>query len=136
MTDDVRIELISPPTLHKPMGYSHLAKVNAGSLLLIAGQVALDVRGNIVGKDDVRAQTERIFENLKAAIESTGGSFRNIIKLNVYMIDISRLADYREVRDRYVDVRNPPASTAIQVAALVRPEFLIEVEAIASDNSG
>jgi enamine deaminase RidA (YjgF/YER057c/UK114 family) len=100
---------------------SQLAKVNAGSLLLIAGQVALDVTGNIVGKDDVRAQTERIFENLKAAIESTGRSFRNIIKLNVYMIDISRLADYREVRDRYVDVRNPPASTAIQVPCACPP---------------
>ena len=132
MTYDAKIELISPPSLHKPAGYSHLAKVNAGSLLLIAGQVAMDVMGNIVARDDVRAQTERVFENLKAAIESTGGSFRNIIKLNVYMIDISRLADYREVRDRYVDVRNPPASTAIQVVALFRPEFLIEVEAVAS----
>jgi enamine deaminase RidA (YjgF/YER057c/UK114 family) len=118
--------------MHEPRGYSHAAKVGSGMVLFIAGQVALDGSGNLVGSSDFRAQTQQIFENLQAAVESAGGSFRNIVKLNVYTVDVSKLADYREVRDRYIDVNHPPTSTVVQVAALFRPEFMIEVEAIAA----
>lgn len=110
--------------MHSPVGYSHLAKVHGGTLLFIAGQVALDASGNLVGKGDFRAQAQQVFENLKAAVEAAGGSFSNIIKLNVYVADSSKLPEYRQVRDSYIDSRNPPASTAIQVAALFRPDFL------------
>jgi 2-iminobutanoate/2-iminopropanoate deaminase len=75
---------------------------------------------------------QRVFENLKAAVEAAGGGFRDIFKLNVYVVDVSKLADYREVRDRYIDVSHPPTSTVVQVAALFRSEFMIEVEAVAS----
>jgi enamine deaminase RidA (YjgF/YER057c/UK114 family) len=130
MSDDSSVVLSSPGTLHKPIGYSHIAKVDHGKPVFIAGQVALDPSGNIVGPADFRAQARQVFQNLKAAIEAAGGSFQNIVKLNVYVIDRSRLSEYREVRDLYIDVNNPPASTAVQVAALFRPEFLIEVEAV------
>lgn len=125
------VELMSPESLHKPVGYSHLARINGGSLVFIAGQVALDASGNLVGKDDFRAQAQQVFENLKAAVEAAGGSFSDIVKLNVYVADSSKLPEYRQVRDSYIDVKNPPASTAIQVAALFRPDFLIEIEAVA-----
>jgi 2-iminobutanoate/2-iminopropanoate deaminase len=131
MSDASHIELISPKSMPKPIGYSHLAKVNSGMLLFIAGQVALDEASNLVGAGDFRAQARQVFENIKTAVEAVGGSFRDIVKLNVYVVDSSRLPQYREVRDAYIDVQHPPASTAIQVAALVRPEFLIEVEAVA-----
>ena len=117
--------------MHKPVGYSHAAKVNAGKMLFIAGQVAMDASGNVVGGDDFRAQTQQVFENLKKIVQAAGGSFRDIVKLNVYFVDRSQLPHYREVRDLFIDVKNPPTSTAVQVAALFRPEFLIEVEAIA-----
>jgi enamine deaminase RidA (YjgF/YER057c/UK114 family) len=131
VSQDSGIALISPKSMHKPNGYSHVAKVNTGNPVFIAGQVALDASGTIVGKDNFRAQAQQVFENLKAAVEAAGGSFRDIVKLNIYVVDNSGLPEYREVRDHYIDTKNPPASTAVQVAALFRPEFLIEVEAIA-----
>jgi 2-iminobutanoate/2-iminopropanoate deaminase len=131
MSDHPAFELISPVSMHRPNGYSHLARVNRGTPVFIAGQVALDTSGHLVGPGDFRAQTQQVFENLKAAVEAAGGTFSNIVKLNVYVLDRSRLLEYREVRDQFIDVKNPPASTAVQVAALFRPEFLIEVEAVA-----
>ena len=132
MSSDAAISLLSPKSMHEPRGYSHAAKVRSGTLLFIAGQVALDASGKLVGSGDFRAQAQQTFENLRAAVEAAGGSFRNIVKLNVYLLDVAKLADYREVRDHYIDINHPPASTAIQVAALFRPDFLIEVEAVAA----
>ena len=84
-----------------------------------------------MGKDDFRAQAQQVFENLKAAMEAAGGTFDDVIKLNSYFLDLSHLPEFREVRDKYVNVKNPPASTAVQVPRLFRPEFLVEIEAVA-----
>jgi len=115
----------------RSVGYSQLATVTGGRVVFIAGQVALDRSGNVVGKDDYRAQAQQVFENLRAAVEAAGGTLRDVIKLNTYILDISHLAEFREVRDKYIDLQNPPASTAVQVSRLFRPEFLIEIEAVA-----
>src|SRR5215469_1398430 len=131
MSEPSAFELISPVSMHRPNGYSHLARVKCGTPVFIAGQVALDTAGHLVGPGDFRAQAQQVFENLRAAVEAAGGTFSNIVKLNVYVVDRARLPEYREVRDRFIAVKNPPASTAVQVAALFRPEFLIEVEAVA-----
>jgi enamine deaminase RidA (YjgF/YER057c/UK114 family) len=131
MSDHFAFELTSPVSMHRPNGYSHLARVKNGRAVFIAGQVALDNSGHLAGPGDFRAQTQQVFENLKNAVEAAGGSFSNIVKLNVYVIDRSHLPQYREVRDQFIDVQNPPTSTAVQVAALFRPEFLIEIEAVA-----
>ena len=131
MSDHSSVDLISPESMHKPIGYSHVARVNSGTPVFIAGQVSLDISGNLIGAGDFRAQAHQVFENLKTAVEAAGGEFSNIIKLNVYVVDRARLPEYREVRDRFIDIKNPPASTAVQVAALFRPEFLIEVDAVA-----
>jgi len=120
----------------KSVGYSQVASVTGGRIVFIAGQVALDRSGNVVGKEDFRAQVQQVFENLKAAIESVGGTFSDIIKLNSYFLDLSRLPEFREVRDKYVDLKNPPASTAVQVPRLFRPEFLVEIEAVAVVKNG
>ena len=131
MSDKAAFQLSSPATLPAPVGYSHLATVNAGRLVIISGQVALDIHGNLVGAGDFRAQARQVFENLRAAVESVGGTFRDIVKLNIYVVDIAGLPHLRAMRDEYVDTANPPASTAVQVLRLFRPEFLLEVEAIA-----
>lgn len=131
MENNSSVELLTPSTLHSPRGYSHAAKVTEGKPMFIAGQVALDKSGNLAGKDDLAAQTEQVFQNLKAILEAAGGSFRDVVKLNVYVVDISGLPAYRDVRDRFVDMKNPPTSTAVQVSALFHPEFLIEIEAVA-----
>jgi 2-iminobutanoate/2-iminopropanoate deaminase len=126
------VTLLSPKSIHAPRGYSHIARVSSGTLLFIAGQVSLDASGNLVGTGDFRAQTQQTFQNLQAAVEASGGSFRDIVKLNVYVLDVANLADYRDVRDRHIDVNHPPTSTVVQVAALFRPEFMIEIEAVAA----
>lgn len=79
----------------------------------ISGQVALDKSGNVAGNDDFRAQVQQVFKNLKAAVEAAGGDFRDVIKLNSYLLDFSHFEEFREVRDKYIDLKNPPASTAV-----------------------
>lgn len=125
-----------PNTMPKSVGYSQVATVTGGTLVFISGQVALDVSGNLIGKDDFRTQVQQVFQNLKAAIEAVGGTFDDVVKLNSYLVDLSpsNLAAFREIRDQYVNVKNPPASTAVQVQGLFRAEFLVEVEAVAVVN--
>ena len=103
-------------------------------MVYIAGQVAIDRSGNLVGKDNFRAQVQQVFENLKAAVEAAGGDFNSVIKLNYYCaesVDPSQITTVREIRDQYVNTANPPASTLVVVSRLVRPEWLIEVDAVA-----
>jgi enamine deaminase RidA (YjgF/YER057c/UK114 family) len=126
--------VLSPPQLPKPVGYSHLGEITSGKLIYIAGQVAMDAAGSIVGKDDYRAQLQQVFANLNTAIEAAGGTFKNIIKLNYYIVDRverSEFFAYREVRDRYVDTAHPPVATVVIVRGLFLPEFLVEIEAVA-----
>src|SRR5215468_3237491 len=98
MPDHSTFDLISPVSMHRPNGYSHLAKVKNGTPVFIAGQVALDPSGHLVGAGDLRTQAQQVFENLRSAVEAAGGSFYNIVKLNVYVVDRSHLPQYREVR--------------------------------------
>ncbi len=128
------IRASNPAQIHKPNGYSHVVEITSGKMIYISGQVALDVSGNIVGQGDYRAQLEQVFRNLKAALDSAGASFHNVVKLNYYIVDTVEASEffaYREVRDQYVDTRNPPAATVIVIRRLFRPEFLIEIEAVA-----
>lgn len=127
--------IFNPDTMAKPTaGYSHVAEVTDGKLVYVAGQVAIDRSGNLVGKDDFRMQVQQVFENLKAAVEASGGSFHDVIKLNYYCaesVDPAQVPVVREIRDKYVNTANPPVSTFVVVKRLVRPEWLIEVEAVA-----
>lgn len=131
MTNQAHVQFLVPETMPKSAGYSQLAVVTGGVVVFMAGQVALDKSGNVVGKDDFRAQIHQVFENLKAAVEAAGGTFHDVIKLNTYLLDFSHGAEFREARDKYINLKNPPASTAVQVSRLFRPEFMVEVEAVA-----
>jgi enamine deaminase RidA (YjgF/YER057c/UK114 family) len=133
--ENSHIRLHNPPELHKPFGYSHVAEATGGKLVYLSGQVALDADGNLVGKDDFLAQTRQVFENLKSALAAAGASFQDVIKLNYYCADSVDLGvqipKFREIRDSFVNTAAPPASTLVVVRRLARPEWLIEVEAIA-----
>jgi reactive intermediate/imine deaminase len=124
-----RLRHINPPALSTPTGYTHIVAPIKGRLVFIAGQVATDRTGAVVGKGDFKAQTKQVFENLKAAAEAAGGTMADIAKITIYATDVSQIAAIREVRQQYV-AANPPASTFVQVVRLARPEFLIEIEAI------
>ena len=121
---------LAPAGMAPGSGYSH-AVVASGRLVAIAGQVAMDDRGELVGSHDPRAQAERVFQNLRLALAAAGATFADVIKLGVFTTDISILPVVREIRDRYVASDRPPASTAVQVAALFRPGYVLEVEALA-----
>lgn len=112
------------------IGYSHAVTAH-GRLVAIAGQVAMDENGDLVGGSDARAQTERVFENLGAVLAAAGATFTDVIKLGVFVTDIDILPIVRDVRDRHVDTAHPPASTAVQVESLFRPGYVVEIDALA-----
>jgi enamine deaminase RidA (YjgF/YER057c/UK114 family) len=126
-----RVQLINPPTLATVPGYSQLATVAGGELVFIAGQVSLDASGAVVGIGDFAAQTAQTFRNLVAALEAAGTSTFNLVKLTTFVTDMTQLPVFRSVRDQFLDPTHLPASTLVQVSRLFRPEFLIEIEAIA-----
>lgn len=135
MPQSANFRLFNPETLMTPTaGYSQVAEVTGGKLVYIAGQVALDKSGALVGKDDFPAQVEQVFKNLQAAVEAAGGDFNEVVKLNFYCsesVDPALITQVRGIRDKFVNTQNPPASTFVVVHRLVRPEWLIEVDATA-----
>jgi len=122
---------INPGAIHQPTGYSHVVEVAAGRPVYIAGQVALDRTGTLVGLGDMRAQARQVFENLRAALEAVSATFDQVVKLNYYLVDATQLPVVREVRNQYVNPHRLPASTAVEVRRLFRDDLLIEVEAVA-----
>lgn len=124
------LRFMNPEAIAKPGGYSHVVEVTgAGRIVYIAGQLGLKPDGSIAG--DFRAQTVQAFENLKAALAAVGATFNDVVKLNNYLVDIkANIGVYREVRDKYVNTAQPPASTTIGVPALARDGALFEAEAI------
>ena len=128
------VVLSSPKTLPPPTGYSQIAEVTKGKIVLIAGQVAHDTDGKLVGEGDFRAQVEQIFKNLDAAVRAAGGTFKDIVKINNYCVASvapEEITAFRDVRDRYVDLAHPPTSTFVYVSRLVRPGWLFEIDAMA-----
>ena len=130
-------EFINPPTLIAPgpAGYSHVAKVNHGTIVYLSGQVPSDASGKLIGEGDFEAQVEQVFGNLKIAVEAAGGVMADIVKLNYYLVaevEPSEVSKLRPIRDRYINVENPPASTFVVVSRLMRPGWMIEIEAVAA----
>jgi enamine deaminase RidA (YjgF/YER057c/UK114 family) len=130
-------EFLSPKTLIAPgpAGYSHIAKVNHGTIVYLSGQVPVDASGKLIGEGDFEAQVERVFANLKIAVEAAGGTMADLVKLNYYLaaeVDQANVPKLRPIRDRYINVEKPPASTFIVVSRLARPGWLIEIEAVAA----
>jgi enamine deaminase RidA (YjgF/YER057c/UK114 family) len=129
--DSGRVRFINPPGLAENPRYSHVVEITKGRLVLISGQVAFDKSGSLVGKGDMRAQTTQVFENLKAALDSVGATFNDVVKLNSFLVNMpENLPAYREVRAKYLaDNKHQPTSTTVGVAALVTPDLLLEMEA-------
>jgi enamine deaminase RidA (YjgF/YER057c/UK114 family) len=111
-------------------GYTNVV-TGSGRMVAVSGQIALDARGEVVGVGDPAAQARQVFENLRRCLAAAGATFDDVIKLTYYVTDVAHLPAVRSVRDEYVDMTCPPASTAVQVAALFRPELVLEVEAFA-----
>ena len=122
---------VRPDGLPPTNGYSHVVSFT-GRMVVVSGQVPLDADGRLVGPDDPRAQTRQVFRNLETALAATGASLGDVVKLTVFLTNMSDLADFRVVRDEFVDPERPPASSLVQVSGLVHPAFRIEIEALAA----
>ncbi len=124
-------QFINPDGLMKSSGYTHV--VVAGNTVYISGQVPTNEKGEIIGKDDLRAQTVQVYENLKKSLASVGLTFSDVVKMNTYLVNFKpdELAVVREVRRGYLNTDAPPASTLAGVQALYHPDVRIEIEAIA-----
>jgi enamine deaminase RidA (YjgF/YER057c/UK114 family) len=126
-------EFLNPKTLLSPPGYSHIAKVNKGAIVYIAGQVSCNASGTLVGEGNFEAQAEQVFRNLKLAVEAAGGTMADIVKLNTYLVaelDPSSVPKLRAIRDRHLNPENRPASTLVVVSRLAQPGWLVEIEAV------
>lgn len=127
------VRFSNPKTMAKPPGYSYVVEATGPNrLIFIAGQLGLDIDNQLVGgPGDFRAQAFKAFQNLKLALGSAGAGFKDVVKLNNYLTDMSHLGILREVRDEFVNTAAPPASTTVAISQLARPGALFEVEAIA-----
>ena len=123
---------INPASVAKPLKpyYSNAVRSEAGPLLWISGQVALDAEGRLVGEGDLRAQAEQVLKNIQAILADSGATMDDIVKVTVYVTDIRAFNDIADIRERYFP-KDGPSSVICEVAALAWPEFMIEIEAVA-----
>ena len=124
-------KVIQPKSLNDPRPrYSQGILNSGGKLLFIAGQTASDKDGNVVGKGDIKAQTQQVFDNIKAVLKAAGGSLDNMVMTTTYITDRQYREGYNEVR-RDIYKQDPPTSTLVIVSGLANPDYLIEIAGIA-----
>jgi enamine deaminase RidA (YjgF/YER057c/UK114 family) len=125
---------VNPASLPKPAGFSHGWEVQGGKTIYIAGQVAMDREGHVVGKGDLVAQFRQICENLTAVVTARGGRMSDIVKLTIYVLSKTEYkARGRDVGTVYRDYfgRHYPATTLVEVKGLYDDDCLIEIEGVA-----
>ncbi len=131
------IKFENPDALGKPLGqYSHMARVKASEYLYIAGQVAVDKAGNVVGADDFDAQCVQAFANVAAALASQGASWANVVEFTTYLVHSQDIPKFIKFRLREFPRMFPggayPPNTLLMIDRLVGEAFLIEVKVIAA----
>jgi enamine deaminase RidA (YjgF/YER057c/UK114 family) len=125
----------NPPELARPPGYSNVVEVLHGRIVFVAGQIAVDRDGKLVGKGDFEAQAHQAFSNVATALRSVGCTPGDVVKMTVYVRDMTQVPAYRKARDRFLGSTTPaaaPAMTLVEVSKLFSDDFLIEVEAVAA----
>jgi enamine deaminase RidA (YjgF/YER057c/UK114 family) len=126
-------KFLNPSTMPATRGYTHVVETRGPSrTIYLAGQLGMTPDGKFAGGlGDFRAQATQAFENLKLGLAAVGATFEHAVKVTVYFTDIANLQTYFEVRDRFVNTKAPPASTAVQISKLARDGALFEIEAVA-----
>ena len=124
----IQIERMNPPGTTQPTAYTQL--VRAGNTLYLAGQTAVNEKGELVGKGDMRAQVRQVYENLKSLLASQGATFNHLVKITIYTLSIDEFRKAGDIREEYTGGR-APASTLVQIDQLASPDYLVEIEAIA-----
>jgi enamine deaminase RidA (YjgF/YER057c/UK114 family) len=126
-------EFLNPPELSPTFGWTHVVSATGGKTIYVSGQVAIDEHGKVVGKGDLKAQTEQAFKNVLHGLTAAGATFKDVVKTSLFVVGLrpEHVPIIREVRGRYVSADHPPASTLVGVSALVGADWLIEIEAVA-----
>ena len=122
--------VINPPEMAPPTGYSYAIK-KTGTPVFISGQVALDAQGKLVGENDVAAQVEQVFANLRTVVGACRGKLDDVVKITIYVTDVSYRPAVAAARLRHFKEGQCPASTYLVVAGLAVPQLLVEIEAVA-----
>jgi len=120
--------VVAPEGVAAGRGYSQVV-TGRGRWVVVSGQIAQDERGELVGPADPAAQARQVFENLRRCLAAAGAGFGDVVKLTFFVLDVADLPAVRVARDSVIDTARPPASTAVQVAALFAPGYLLEAEA-------
>jgi enamine deaminase RidA (YjgF/YER057c/UK114 family) len=126
------LELVNPDGLPAPATYTHVVVASGHTTVFIAGQEPEDARGNVVGPGDLAVQARQVFANLGLALAAAGAHPSQVAKITIYVVHYRReyLPVIEEARVRLFG-DHKPADTVVGVEALARPEYLIEVDAIA-----
>jgi enamine deaminase RidA (YjgF/YER057c/UK114 family) len=116
-----------------PRGYSHVVRAdNVGSVVVVAGQGAVDENLKIVGADSIEEQTRVTFRNIARNLKAAGADWKDVIKMNIFCSDVATQQwPIRNVRSEFIQVDNPPVSTMIQVSGFAIPGMLLEVDVYA-----
>ncbi|MET8782769.1 MULTISPECIES: RidA family protein [unclassified Streptomyces] len=128
MSEPTRIP--APDGVAPATAYTHVV-MGTGRFVAISGQLALDEDGRLVGAGDPAAQARQVFENLRRCLAAAGATFEHVVKLTFFVTDMAHMPAIRAARAEHIPDDRLPAASAVQVAALVRPEFLMEIEAYA-----
>jgi enamine deaminase RidA (YjgF/YER057c/UK114 family) len=131
------IKILNPESLGRPLGqYSQIARVRASEFLFIAGQLASDREGNVVGAGDFDAQCEQVFGNIDAALRSQGATWANVVQFTTYLVHAQDIATFMQYRLREFPRMFPsaiyPPNTLLVVDRLVQEPFLVEVHTVAA----
>jgi len=126
---NIQPEALSTRVVQGHVLYSHVVVVEGRRTIFIAGQLARDRQGNVVGKGDMRAQIHQVGENLKAALAAAGATLNDLVKTTTYVTDIDEFFKHVDVRMEYFGAL--PTSTTVEVRRLAHPDLLVEIDAIA-----
>jgi enamine deaminase RidA (YjgF/YER057c/UK114 family) len=132
----IKREKIQPQGMHVVMragqpAYTHVVTVSGtGKMIFVAGQLARDANGNLIGKGDMRAQIQQVGENIKTGLEAAGATLADIVKTNTFVTNYEEYTKHGDMRARYFGPATP-TSTTVQISRLADPEAMVEIEAIA-----
>ena len=117
----------------RPRGYSHAVSVSGNrQTVYIGGQNAIDENGNLVGKDDLKKQTQQVLSNIEKILRDANGKLENVVKLNIHILQGQNPVDgFQAFQQKWVNGQGLPAITVVFVAGLGNPEWLVEIDAIA-----
>jgi 2-iminobutanoate/2-iminopropanoate deaminase len=132
----IRREKVQPKGLHVVLragqpAYTHVVTVSGtGRMIFVAGQLARDADGNLVGKGDMRAQIQQVGENIKSCLEAVGAGLADIVKTNTFVTNYEEFSKHSDMRQRYFG-QATPTSTTVEISRLANADAMIEIEAIA-----